>query len=259
VLDAVVDRPDSGRHRDDRVVTDVRPMGAPVSGRPTSSLDQALRYAPVLRFLRSHRTSHILEVGSGSSGLAAWWQGPVVGVDLRFDGESLPNLVTVEASATALPFPDRSFDAVVCTDVLEHLSADVRADAFAEMLRVSSGVVWVAFPSGPDALRADRAVGELCRILRREPPGWLEDHREFGLPERSDARAWPSPGFVRADRLYLAWWVHFLSVVAGALPGAGAIGRIGHCDRVCRYLGALPGSGYRFEMWLERTAPGTVA
>jgi SAM-dependent methyltransferase len=228
---------------------EVRPMGPPVAGRPKLYLDQALRYARVIDLLHARGATQILEVGSGSSGLAAWWPGPVVGVDLHFNGDPVPNLTTVRASATELPFPDKSFDAVICTDVFEHLPTELRAPAFAEMQRVSAGLVWVAFPSGDHARRADATIHRLLRLLRRDTPGWLIDHEEYGLPSARDARSWPTEGFTRTDRFVQAWWVHVLAVSAAGIPKSGLLGR---SQRVCRVLDRLPGHGYRYETLLTR-------
>jgi len=193
-----------------------------------------------------------LEVGSGASGLAAWWPGRVVGVDLRFDGEPLPNLTTVEASAGALPFPDRAFPAVVCTDVFEHLPCELREAAFAELLRVSSGLVWVAFPFGDYARRHDQLVLGLCRLLRRQPPGWLVDHIELGFPSGSDVASWESPGFRRVEQQRMSWLMHLSTVILGRILGERMTTRLGRSDYVCDALRRIPGGACHREMLLMR-------
>ena len=50
-------------------------------------------------------------------------------------------------SVTELPFPDRAFDLVLCTEVFEHL--DQPEKAMAELLRVSSGHVILSVPHEP--------------------------------------------------------------------------------------------------------------
>ncbi len=51
------------------------------------------------------------------------------------------------ASVTDLPFPDNSFDLVLCSEVLEHLD---RPDlALSELLRVASGCVLISVPHEP--------------------------------------------------------------------------------------------------------------
>ena len=113
-----------------------RPMGRPVEGVPRRTLDQALRYHGVVELLSRHRASEVLEVGSGSSGLAAFWAGQVTGLDLRFDGTPLPNPDVVEGSALDLPFDDRSFEAVVLRG---RLRAPAEGAPVAGLLRASPG------------------------------------------------------------------------------------------------------------------------
>lgn len=233
----------------------VRPMGTPVSGRPVPTIDQALRYRPIVKLLERVRSERVLEVGSGCSGLAAWWPGSVVGVDMRFDGDPLPNLTTVQASATALPFPDGAFQVVVCTDVLEHLPQDLRKPAFNELLRVSSDAVWLAFPAGEHAVRHDQAVLAVCRAGRRDPPGWLLDHLEFGLPSPDDVATWPAPGFRRLERRRMSWWMHLGAVISTRIPGGSLIGRVGRSNRACDLLRRVPGGECHYELLLERVGP----
>ncbi|PSD43537.1 hypothetical protein C7E23_18095, partial [Elizabethkingia anophelis] len=59
--------------------------------------------------------------------------------------KSLPHLKAL-ADATALPFPEQGFDAVVSLDVLEHIPAPLRAKAATEMARVAGRAVIVGFP-----------------------------------------------------------------------------------------------------------------
>ena len=54
----------------------------------------------------------------------------------------------VLADVRAIPFPDSYFGAVLCTHVLEHLRSVQDAQrAFSEMMRVSDGRVFIAYPS----------------------------------------------------------------------------------------------------------------
>lgn len=93
-------------------------------------------------WLALHEDSHVLEVASGSGGpaifLAELCGGRVTGVDINAHGvataiqraqaSGLSDRVTFrEADADkALPFPDRSFDAVLCIDSANHFPHRLR-------------------------------------------------------------------------------------------------------------------------------------
>jgi hypothetical protein len=233
-------------------VEHARPMGHLFEGAPRTTLDQALRYHSVVEFLARHRVSEVLEVGSGSSGLAAFWPGQMTGVDLRFDGTPLPNLRVVEGSALKLPFEDRSFEAVVCVDVFEHLPKAGRFPAFSELLRVARRLVWLSFPAGKAALRTDRAIGRLGRIFRRPTPGWLIEHLEGSFPESGETLNWPSPGFGRWWRSSLSCAAHAAVITAEHAPGGTLLDRLANSTSARAMLLRLPGPRYRLEQWFER-------
>ncbi len=71
----------------------------------------------------------------------------VVGADLSRQALTLldPHYVSVVADIQQLPFPDRSFDAVTCYGVLQHLARVGRERAVAELFRVlkPQGVAFV--------------------------------------------------------------------------------------------------------------------
>jgi hypothetical protein len=229
-----------------------RPMGRLVEGPPRISLDQALRYHGPIEFLTKRRVAEVLEVGSGSSGLAAFWPGPVTGLDLRFDGTPLPNLNVVEGSALELPFEDRSFEAVVCVDVFEHLPNAARPRAFSELQRVARRVVWLAFPAGEAALHTDRAIARLGRMVGRPTPGWLIEHLEGGFPESRETLDWPSSGFRRGWRYSLSCATHAAVITAEHAPGGALVDRLGDKKSARAMLLRVPGPPYRLEQWFER-------
>jgi SAM-dependent methyltransferase len=75
----------------------------------------------------------------------------------------------VVGSAAALPFPDESFDTVVCWEVLEHIPPDSEPTAFREIHRVlrPGGVLYLSTPY----------ASGIARLL--DPAWWLIGHRHY--------------------------------------------------------------------------------
>jgi len=148
-------------------------------------LDRAARYFPIRRLLRKHTSpgDSLLEVGSGPFGIGWFHRRAFVGCDVEFELPPTPPLVPVVARAHRLPFPDASFDAVVLSDVLEHVDPAARVDVLREALRVTRKLAVIGFPCGPDALRVDRSLYEEYRTRGLSPPRWLEEHMRNGLPD----------------------------------------------------------------------------
>jgi GT2 family glycosyltransferase/SAM-dependent methyltransferase len=154
--------------------------------------DATLRYDVPVAALAAVAPQRVLEVGSGTGGLAEHARVPfLVGVDMDFAAtEDRPSagLVRTGGSALALPFAEGTFDAVVSMDMLEHLAGDDRATAVREMLRVvrPGGLVVCGVPAGRPAERADRWLESLHRGRFGEPHPWIAEHLDNGLPRRRD-------------------------------------------------------------------------
>lgn len=175
-----------GEHR--RRITRRRPADAPLMPHATSAPD-ALRYHTVFRYTdRATKaryiaqkyapilTGSILDVGCDAAPLRALVPQPrlYTGVDIRPDADVVVNL-----DRENLPFEDRSFDTVLCTDVLEHLE---RCHAvFDELCRVSRDRVIVSLPNPLRNLIQALAGGSQGRLkyygLPADPPA--DRHRWF--------------------------------------------------------------------------------
>ena len=151
-------------------------------------LNWAARYYPILRVLDQHGLSSkgsILEIGSGSTGLGTFRKIPFTGCDICFPNPPQWPMTPVIASATDLPFADGSFDAVLVSDVLEHIPPEFRERVIQEALRTARQLVIFGFPSGAAAHQSDRALRELFLSKHLEVPGWLEEHMLAPFPEEN--------------------------------------------------------------------------
>jgi SAM-dependent methyltransferase len=146
-------------------------------------LDWAIRYAPIVDFVRRCGPTSILEVGSGPQGLANYLcDRSIVGTDVKFGELPVSNMRAVAASAEALPFRDRSFELVVSSDMMEHLPASMRGSVVDEMLRVSQKHLIIGFPSGNVAKRHDLELRATLQRRKAKPLRWLEEHVQHEYP-----------------------------------------------------------------------------
>lgn len=154
------------------------------------NIDAAVRYYPVVEFLKreNREGKTVLEVGSGTKGLAEYYTGKVVGVDSDFsktEGDRLKNITLVEAAITKIPFKDGIFKYVVCMDTLEHLPKNIRQKAIQELLRVtkSDGIMLVGFPSSNLSSTFEKAINNFFKLVQGRDHPWLTEHIANGLPE----------------------------------------------------------------------------
>ena len=121
-------------------------------------LNRAARFFPILRELRPRLPpgGSLLEVGSGSLGLGEFWRGTFVGCDVTFPARPVKNMPAVRASGHQWPFGDGAFDAVVVSDVMEHVPPPAREQVVSEVLRVARKVVVFGYPGGPAAFELDQ-------------------------------------------------------------------------------------------------------
>ncbi len=96
---------------------------------------------------------NIIDVGCGTGYMLEWLQKQFpegckfTGVDFQIPDavrNRLPGVTLVEQSILSLPFPDRAFDTVICTHVLEHI-LDIRA-AVQELRRICAKRLILAVP-----------------------------------------------------------------------------------------------------------------
>lgn len=144
--------------------------------------------ARVIRGLNGIRT--ILDAGCGEYGISSFINGyDITGIDILESDTVTPSLNYKRGSILDMPFGERSFDAAVSVDVLEHLPADLREIAIGELVRVARRAVIATFPSGANARAADEAFAERLDRARQPRPDWLEEHLSAPFPDADDIAA----------------------------------------------------------------------
>lgn len=145
--------------------------------------DHYQRYGAAAHLLKALDLAapRVLEVGANRQRLLGQFlpDASFLYTDLHAEGDEQDFIV---ADATALPFPDQGFDAVVSLDVLEHIPTPLRVRAAAEMARVAGRAVIVGFPPEQEWVKAaELDANNRWFELFGEDYVWLQEHKEFGL------------------------------------------------------------------------------
>ena len=198
-------------------------------------LNWAARYLPILKVLRQQgaKIGTLLEVGSGSVGIGKFYNAAFVGCDLSFLFPPRAPMLPVVATATNLPFSNESFEAVVVSDVLEHVPPDQRRAVIKEALRVVRGVAVFAFPCGPQAFEYDQKLAEAYDREERDRPVWLQEHMQHPFPTEQlfdDLRhQWAVTAFGNENLDFHYWmmrkemhrlWNYIFAIMLAGLPRA---------------------------------------
>jgi Methyltransferase domain len=197
-------------------------------------LNRAARFFPILRELRSQGITGgtVLEVGSGSLGVGEFWTGPFVGSDISFPSRPLKNMLAVRCSGHQLPFKDGAFNAVVVSDVMEHVPPGQRIQVVGEVLRVARNMAVFGYPCGPDAFELDKKLYYEYRRRNLPPPVWLEEHMLYLFPDEellaNLPRGWRSKIFPNENLQFHSWmmkremswvWERSFRVALRIVPG----------------------------------------
>lgn len=158
-----------------------------------TSFDRYDRYGAIARCLKASLGDgpfRVLDVGDAAGYLGLFVDDlRLTGLDVTVQPERLPGAVAVVGDGSCLPFPDRAFDAVVSSDVLEHVLPAQRGAFIGELSRVSDDLVIVAAPFDTEGVAGvEELIRRFVLLATGSPQEQLEEHRERVLPSLDDAR-----------------------------------------------------------------------
>ncbi len=128
------------------------------------------RVAALMRLI-PERGRRALDIGARDgflSRLLAERFDEVVALDLTKPDIDIPRVTAVAGDASALTFEDNHFDAVLCAEVLEHISPTVLPAVCSEITRVCASVSVIGVPYRQD-LRQGRTTCSACGAVN---PPW---------------------------------------------------------------------------------------
>lgn len=159
------------------------------------AFDQFQRYQTVARIIEYYRAKvsndkfRVLELGANEHKDLKLFlpQDEIVFTDVNLTQAMKSDKDFIEADGTNLPFGDASFDFVIATDVLEHVSPAKRKLFLREAHRVSKITAILSFPfQSKEVVEAEKRVNEYYKALAGEDFIWLKEHIENGLPTKTE-------------------------------------------------------------------------
>jgi SAM-dependent methyltransferase len=154
---------------------------------PLWGFDNWYRFKNAFRLLdREGAASHVLDVGGGGGGFAKYARDfPVVVCEpdsgaVEFSARK--GALTIRASGTDLPFPDRSFRNVVSLHVFEHIPAKQRQRFISEITRVCATKLVFICPEGKWSEELSKRVIAFWIRNKIPVPLMARQHLVCGVP-----------------------------------------------------------------------------
>jgi hypothetical protein len=122
----------------------------------------------------------------------------VTALDLTLPDITHPKITPVQGNVTALAFEDRTFDCVLCAEVLEHVPTDQLARACSELMRVTRSRLIIGVPFREDS-RWGRTTCQHCGY-RNPPWGHVNSFDAARLRQLFDTLSWGRSEFIGDGR-----------------------------------------------------------
>ncbi len=138
---------------------------------------EATRYTFIGNFFKDIK-GKILDIGCCRGGLRKYLRGDLkyYGVDVLCN--NFENYVRIDLNSNILPFKSKQFDAITCTDVLEHLFYPLEMMKEIKRVLKDDGVVLISLPN-------DKGLNQIAVDLFKEIPSYedsmYEHHWRFSI------------------------------------------------------------------------------
>lgn len=169
--------------------------------------DKFNRYYFAAEFIKSVMTlgvknPTILDLGSNENLLTSFLDDyPVIQADLhRANAKGL----LVQCRGELLPLKSKSFDIIVCLDVLEHIDEKNRIAVLQEISRVASHTAILAFPVKHEfSVTHEKTLSDIHLYLNGEPNHFLNEHSIFTGINSDHIEQKLSESFKHTKRYYI--------------------------------------------------------
>ncbi|HEX9636707.1 MAG TPA: class I SAM-dependent methyltransferase [Acidobacteriota bacterium] len=170
----------------------------------------------------------------------------------------------VRLEQTDLPFADRSFDAVISLDVLEHVPPPQRGSFQQQLLRVSRRHVLLGAPfADPSIEEAEQVVTAFLASKLGLKARFLEEHHQAGLPELEEVAGFFEKrgcAVTLHPSSYLPRWV-WMQMISFYLPSFADARLLWSASRYynrCFYAADRREPCYRYVLEIDQRGPAGI-